>query len=338
MVYAILTAKTPSALSSFFEYLSRDLKLNPNIIITNFDPILHSTLSYGFPESTIKGNWFEFTNSVLKHQHHLAMEKDTSKGLGSSGLKMILMLPLLPPEYIVPGLDAIKKWLKDKIFFNENFSKLCDFVEQTWLRTVGSEKISIFGSSRVFVNHVRTFNKELIDIIENQNPVIWVILEAITQITTKNFNRMLRKTKEAPKQSKNFISDTILKNATQQWIKTSVHLRSPLQFLQATSHCINDSMFLSTLIEATQNQSPQVQSETPPSMDSYNCRDIVSSEKDQHFPSCCGSSQREIPVIQECITYSPTEPPPLVYFKQKGNVNNEPPPLVPINPKRRLIK
>lgn len=317
--------------------------MSPNIIITNFDSSIHSSLSYAFPESTIKGNWFEFTNSVLKQQKNLGMEKDTSKGLGASGLKMMLMLPLLPPEYIVPGLESIKKWLRDKVLFNEVFSELCDFVEQTWLRTVGSEKISIFGSSQVFINHVRTFNKELIDIIESQNPVIWVILEAITQITTKNFHRIHRGMKELPKQSKsNLISDTILKNATQQWIKTPVHLRNPLQFLQATSHCINDSMYLSTLIEATQNlNTEESESANPTSMDSYNCRDIVNSEKDQHFPSCCGSSQtqRELPVIQECITYSATEPPPLVYFKQKVNPSsNEPPPLVAINSKRRLIK
>lgn len=339
IVYAILTAKTPSALSSFFDYLSRDLKFAPNIIVTNFDPTVHSSLSFSFPESTIKGNWFEFTNSILKQMQAIGLERDASKGVGASGLKMILMLPLLPPEYIVPGLEAIKKWLKDKVFFDEKFSKLCDFVEQTWLRTIGSEKISIFGSPKVFSNHVRTFNKELIDIIENQNPVIWVILEAITQITTKNFNRMLRRVKESPSQNKaNKISDTILKNATQQWIKTPVHLRSPLQFLQSTSHCINDTMYLSTLSEVTQSQSVE-ESEPPSSMDSYNCRDIVSSEKDQYFPSCCGSSNtREIPIIQECITYSATEPPPLVYFKPKANTSLEPPPLVPINFKRRLIK
>lgn len=329
-------------MSSFFEYLSRDLKLAPNIIITNFDSNMHSSLSYAFPESTIKGNWFEFTSSILKQQKTLGMERDSSKGLGASGLKMILMLPLLPPEYIVPGLEAIKKWLKDKVFFDEKFSNLCDFVEQTWLRTIGSEKISIFGSPKVFSNHVRTFNKELIDIIENQNPVIWVILEAITQITTKNFNRLLRRIKETPNKNKSdLISDTILKNATQQWIKTPVHLRSPLQFLQATSHCINDSMYFSTLTEVTQNLNIEAsQNAAPTSMDSYNCRDVVSSEKDQHFPSCCGSSkaQREIPIIQECITFSATEPPPLVYFKQKSNTSLEPPPLVPINSKRRLIK
>uniref|UniRef100_T1GB53 MULE transposase domain-containing protein n=1 Tax=Megaselia scalaris TaxID=36166 RepID=T1GB53_MEGSC len=202
VVYAILTAKTPSSLGAFFEYLSRDLKLTPNLIITNFDPALHSSLAYAFPESTIKGNWFEFTNSVLKKQKYLDMEKLTSKGLGASGFKMILMLPLLPPEYMVPGLEAIKKWLKDKDLLNDSFSKLCDFVEHSWFRTVGSEKISIFGSSKVFINHIRVFNKELIDIIENQNPIIWVILEAITQLTEKNFNRIVRKIKETPKPSK----------------------------------------------------------------------------------------------------------------------------------------
>lgn len=267
------------------------------------------------------------------------MEKLTSKGLGASGFKMILMLPLLPPEYMVPGLEAIKKWLKDKDLLNDSFSKLCDFVEHSWFRTVGSEKISIFGSSKVFINHIRVFNKELIDIIENQNPIIWVILEAITQLTEKNFNRIVRKIKETPKPSKcNLIADTILKTATQQWIKTPVHLRNPLQFLQATSHCINDTMYLSTLSEVSQPSSSS-NLESNSSMYSYNSGDNLNLENDQHYSSTTQNLQsRERPVIQECITYSATEPPPLVYFKSKTYSSNEPPPLVPISSKSNLIK
>lgn len=43
------------------------------------------------------------------------------------------------------------------------------------------------------------------------------------------------------------VLDTIIKNATQQWIRTPVHLRSPLQFLQLSSHCINDTIYYASL-------------------------------------------------------------------------------------------
>lgn len=45
------------------------------------------------------------------------------------------------------------------------------------------------------------------------------------------------------------VLETIVKNATQMWCSNPIHLRNPLQFLQLTSHCIND-----TFMEASQIQ------------------------------------------------------------------------------------
>lgn len=43
------------------------------------------------------------------------------------------------------------------------------------------------------------------------------------------------------------VLETIVKNATQMWCSNPIHLRNPLQFLQLSSHCIND-----TFMEASQ--------------------------------------------------------------------------------------
>lgn len=45
------------------------------------------------------------------------------------------------------------------------------------------------------------------------------------------------------------VLETIVKNATQMWCSNPIHLRNPLQFLQLSSHCIND-----TFMDASQIQ------------------------------------------------------------------------------------
>lgn len=53
------------------------------------------------------------------------------------------------------------------------------------------------------------------------------------------------------------VLETIVKNATQMWCSNPIHLRNPLQFLQLSSHCIND-----TFMEASQVQLTMESSET----------------------------------------------------------------------------
>lgn len=53
------------------------------------------------------------------------------------------------------------------------------------------------------------------------------------------------------------VLETIMKNATQMWCSNPIHLRNPLQFLQLSSHCIND-----TFMEASRIQLAMESSET----------------------------------------------------------------------------
>ncbi|XP_055384349.1 uncharacterized protein LOC129614007 [Condylostylus longicornis] len=273
VVYSISTAKSQAACSTIFAYLRDDLKIRPKILICDFDPILQTSLSYIYPDTVIKGCWFHYTDAVLSQMKLLKLKKETAKGIGASALKMLLVLPLLPPEYMVPGLESTRKWMEEKTIFSEGLSNLCDYVENHWLRAVGTKKMSIFGTTRISSNHLKNFNKELSNTIGQQKPVIWVILDSLTQIATKIFVKTSRKIKnfknaahlktistkdfdtskqptKLPAKSlkrNELISETVISRATQVWIKTPVHLRNPLVFLQLASHCINDTVYLETL-------------------------------------------------------------------------------------------
>lgn len=256
IIYCMITAKTKSAYASIFSYIRQDLKIIPNIIVSDFDNVVQSELALTFPEAIIKGSWYQYTDSVLNNMKQLGLQRETAKGVGASALRMLLVLPLLPPEYMVPGLEALRKWMREKSIFSNGLSNLCDYVENTWLRGVGTEKMSIFGTNRIASNHIKVFNKNLTDRI-GQNPVIWTILDSIRHLATKLYVNLKRKHGKSTKSQNlssairqrrtEMVAEKIVESATQLWIKTPVHLRNPLQFLQLSSHCITDSMYLANL-------------------------------------------------------------------------------------------
>lgn len=248
ILYAITTNKNQIVFSSIFAYLREQIAgfvVMPTTILSEFDYDMQLTLAYTFPEATVKGNWYHYAENIVKQMMCYGLERETAKGHGASALRMLMVLPLLPAEYMAPGLEALRKWIKEKLIFTQGFCNLCAYVETSWLRLIGAEKMSIFGLNSCLNTQLKTFNTNLRQTIGTQNPTLWNILECLTVIATKNFVRLSKKvksTKDTPvKQAKGkIVVETIIKNATQMWIRSAVHLRNPLQFLQLCSHCIQD--------------------------------------------------------------------------------------------------
>ncbi|XP_063708209.1 uncharacterized protein LOC134836871 [Culicoides brevitarsis] len=248
IVFIVLTVKSHSIYSAIFAYLKEQIPLSPSNIFSNYDSDMISALSQTFPEATCRLYYFHYTSAVLHRMRLLKMLKQ-NKGYVTSAIKMLLVLPLLPANYIRNGLLAIKKWVVEKKIMTPQFENLCDFIEQQWLMRIGVSKISIFSLPHCVSNHIQTFNQELQHTLGLQNPMIWHMLESITHIARQTFTKVTKRSKQVlpgnklPRGKGQLIQDTIIQSATQLWIKTAVHLRNPLQFLQVTSHCINDSLF-----------------------------------------------------------------------------------------------
>lgn len=51
--------------------------------------------------------------------------------------------------------------------------------------------------------------------------------------------------------------ETIVKNATQMWCADPIHLRNPLQFLQLSSHCIDDNNMEALIVNKTATSSTE---------------------------------------------------------------------------------
>lgn len=146
--------------------------------MSDFDPETQLALAYTFPEASIKGFWFYYTDAILKYMKCIRLQWDKSRSNTSSCLRMLMVLPLLPAEYMAPGLNAIRKWTQEKTVFTPAIEKLCAFIEHDWLRSVGADKMSIFGLPHGVYNYVQHFNNEFRQSLINsqQQQSIWHIL------------------------------------------------------------------------------------------------------------------------------------------------------------------
>ncbi|XP_058453543.1 uncharacterized protein LOC131431702 [Malaya genurostris] len=340
--YSIMTAKSESGFAAIFAYVKEHLGsfISPTTILTEADEETHNALEKTFPEATIKVYWHHYTTAVLNRMRQLGLGRETARGHASSGLRMLLVLPLLPANYMTPGLEALKKWMNEKNIFSHNFCRLCDYVERSWLGEFGAKKLSMFGQPHSVSCQIKTFLKDFKGQADlQQTMTIWRMLETLTQIVTKQFVKLSKRNKRAPgverqpkpKRKVQQVQETVMNNATQLWIKTAVHLRNPLQFLQLCSHCINDAMITESLpVPESNGIAKKVPS---PNVETTSIGDFL----------CSFDAPILIPELTQATTISASDPPPLAFFPKvivkRSEVNcstsqicyslTEPPPLVP---------
>lgn len=315
IAFGLLKTESVEDFSTFFAHIHQKspTTFTPNNILTSCDQNLQEALQNVFPEATVKVMWFFYASSVLNFAKEHGFLDITSRSLFHlSSLKMMLAIPLIPASYMMPGLDALKKWMFEK---SVHFEGLCDFIDTYWLASDGAERISIFnGLSHSINNYVQIFNRDLLQNRDLDNLKKSQLLEAITKQASKTVAK-LNKTKTAPALKKSQkLQKTVLETATHNWIKANIHLRRPIQFLQQVSHCIDDGL-LSFLNNYDLGEKKPTCFQLPGSQETFDLIPIAS----------------PLPMIS-------TEPPPLIYFNSKAATSAammvEPPPLAPISSPR----
>lgn len=173
--------------------------------------------------------------------------------------------------------------------------------------------------------------------------VLLILAENLTCIATRTFVKVNKRQKnpEQPKQQKRNQQSRgyIINDVTQLWIRTPVHLRSPLYFLQLTSHCINDAIYYDNL-EDIRNKRKTMDDDDVKAKS--NCRQITKREVSSassnlvtvtsNIPNVISNST----IVDISKSHFSSNPPPLVFFPKVKTVERkveyrlEPPPLVPI--------
>lgn len=158
------------------------------------------------------------------------------------------------------------------------------------------------------------------------------------------------------------VLETIVKNATQMWCSNPIHLRNPLQFLQLSSHCINDVFMEASQVHLAMSLDQRIsgneESERSFSLTKSNSnrKTKVTTIKDcskRNGPSNMREKLIVEPATSQEVHIEPqlivakssvidhlnkSEPPPLAFYpKNRGKTQQpiifsatQPPPLVPI--------
>lgn len=323
------------------------------MIMADYSSEVQAALAYAYPEAAIKGYWFLYTSDVLTFVKQHDLHNQLTRGHGASALRMLLVLPLLPAEYMKPGLDGVRAWAREKYVSPLLFERCCTYVEQSWLRRIGAGRMSIFGLPHGVYNHLQTFNRDVKGML-NENTSLWSVLETITTIATRTYakysnNQKSVGTKQRPLNKRQHELDTIVRNATQMWIRTPVHLRNPLQFLQLASHCINVTPHSEGFDDCTNTNGGELSNATPSHSETFAEHSV--SKMPKLVATTSSSERHEIawPVLTETTTHATTtttaslsaqlrstDPPPLVFFPKSDRSKpilfsaTEPPPLVPL--------
>lgn len=153
--------------------------------------------------------------------------------------------------------------------------------------------------------------------------------------------------------------ETIVENATQMWCSNPIHLRNPLQFLQLSSHCINDvymeasQVHLEVFDEQRITRNDDDERQFHLSKVNSNRKHKTTVTKDfkrlhaNNIERFDRISSNEVSIKSQSIvsktvavkTINKSEPPPLAFYpKMRGKTTQqpiifsatEPPPLVPI--------
>lgn len=303
IAFGLVAEKSIEVFASFFSYIrdKASSALTPNNILTSCNENLQEALRASFPDATIKIMWFFYASSVLKFAKQNGMLAMMNRNLFHlSSLKMMLAIPLIPSNYMVPALDSLKKWMSEKSVCS--FDGLCEFIDATWLVSDGAEKISIFnGLSHSINNYIQIFNRDLLHAVNGEPLMKEKLLEAISKQATKTVAKLNKAKGSVSLKKAQKLQKTILETATHNWIKANIHLRRPIQFLQQVPHCIDDGMI----------------------------NFLINSDVDK--------KSHEAHIVSSFSNYAPTsEPPPLIFFQKQPAtylrrpvISNEPPPLVP---------
>lgn len=173
--------------------------------------------------------------------------------------------------------------------------------------------------------------------------------ENLTCIATRTFVKINKRQKnpEPPKQQKRNQQSRgyIINDVTQLWIRTPVHLRSPLYFLQLTSHCINDAIYYANLEDIRNKRKTMDDGEV---VTKLRCRQAtkirnVATPVNSRLVTVATSATNVIlnsTIVDATKNRFPSNPPPLVFFpkvkpvERKTEYRLEPPPLVPISGRR----
>lgn len=136
MFYALMSNKSAEAYEKLFGYIEENVfKLNPTSFMADYEGGIRKMINNLYPNAILLGCWYHFKAAVRRNCGRSLLLTIADNPNAGMVYRMLLNLPLLPPNKIEEGYGIIKRIAKECILF-KCFKHIFEYFENFWLRVV----------------------------------------------------------------------------------------------------------------------------------------------------------------------------------------------------------
>lgn len=129
-----MTNKSTDAYTTVFNYIENHVfKLKPSRFMTDFEEGMRKAIKICYPNATLNGCWYHFKAAVRKRCIKEGVR--IKEGNARTIYRMLLNLPLLPPDSIVMGFSIIMETARS-LRVSKPFKKIFNYFQGYWMKVV----------------------------------------------------------------------------------------------------------------------------------------------------------------------------------------------------------
>ncbi|XP_060844983.1 uncharacterized protein LOC132924597 [Rhopalosiphum padi] len=156
----------------------------PRNIFSDINSRIMTPLGYYFPTASIDFTWFQHNQMVYEQMIRFGYSSlIMDSGIAFKCLKMLMALPLLPPNKIVAGFEEVKAYAYR---MQVHIPRLFDYYLVNWLHEVGTNNLSLYLKPTRTINNLEMFHKRLNRVFRTK-PTIWTFLSTIYNLNSTYF-------------------------------------------------------------------------------------------------------------------------------------------------------
>lgn len=186
-----MKGRTYKLYKQVFKHLRDVHNLDPGSIMLDYEKASRLAAARIWPQSTIRGCWFHFNQSLRRKALKLPNMSFVLKNDPEAKrvLNLFMKLPLLPLDQIDNGLSGIIKYQEDHDL-KETFLEFNSYFVRYWIENVTKEGFCVSHCAHRTNNFNEGYNSKIKKIIPRR-PNIYVFLEELQNLMFEAYNTFL---------------------------------------------------------------------------------------------------------------------------------------------------
>lgn len=161
--------------------------LKPTSIMSDFERALRNAIIEVFPNVTLHGCWFHYTQAIMKNtRKHLPIAVRNEEHI-KSWVMSVMSIPLLPATNIHGAFDYLLGVINDV-----RLDRLKNYIERQWKQRVTPEELSVFRLVNRTNNAAESFNRQLNKGRSTRHTNFFDFLRRVMTVFEKSFLELSR--------------------------------------------------------------------------------------------------------------------------------------------------